>query len=210
MRTNFTRKRMTKQAERALIIFIRNPEKGKVKTRLAQGVGEDRALQIYRALLQKTRDTVLEVDALRLLFYSEAVAEQDDWPAEHFDKRLQQGEDLGARMQHAFEVALSKAERALIVGSDIAQINSGIIERAFQQLEEADYTIGPALDGGYYLLGMKRPSAGLFHDMVWSTDEVCAETQRRIQAAGHRFATVDTLSDIDYAEDWARYGWALG
>lgn len=200
---------MTKKAKRALIIFVRNPEKGKVKTRLAKTLGEDKALAIYKALLARTRTVAGGVDALRLLFYSVQVRTNDDWPAGTFEKHQQQGNDLGERMAHAFEVALQRAEAAIIVGSDIAQIDTSIIERAFAALSSHDYVIGPAIDGGYYLLGMKRHSPELFQDLEWSTDQVAKITQERILENGGTLGFAPTLSDIDYAEDWEKYGWEI-
>lgn len=200
---------MTRKAERALIIFVRNPEKGKVKTRLAKTLGEDQALAIYKALLAKTRAVAEGVDALRLLFYSVQVRDNDGWPDSKFEKRQQQGNDLGERMAHAFEVALQRAESAIIVGSDIAQIDTSIIEQGFAALSRHDYAIGPALDGGYYLLGMKRHSPELFRDMEWSTDQVAKITQERILEGGGTIGYAPTLSDIDYAEDWDKYGWEI-
>jgi hypothetical protein len=200
---------MTKKAKQALIIFVRNPEKGKVKTRLAKTLGEDQALAIYKALLVKTRTVAEGVDALRLLFYSVKVREDDGWPGSKFEKRQQQGNDLGERMAHAFEVALNLADAAIIVGSDIAQINTSIIEQAFAKLSSHDYVIGPALDGGYYLLGMKRPSPELFRGMEWSTNQVAKITQERILETGGTLAFAPTLSDIDYAEDWEKHGWEI-
>lgn len=193
----------------ALILFIRNPELGKVKTRLARDVGQDKALAIYKALLTHTRDTALAVDAQRLLFYSQAIPESDDWPSPAFTKFLQRGDDLGERMQLAFAQALEQADKAVIVGSDIAQITAEIISEAFQALEENDYVIGPALDGGYYLLGMKQPTPELFQNMEWSTPDVCQTTLDRISSLGRSYHKVTTLSDIDYAEDWERHGWSL-
>lgn len=197
------------KAKRGLIIFIRNPEKGKVKTRLAKGVGEERALAIYKALLSKTRRVAQDIEAHRFLFYSEAVAHRDAWPSSDFDKRVQAGADLGARMEHAFEQALNEVERAVIVGSDIAQIEKSIIEKAFKILDNHDFVLGPALDGGYYLLGMKKPSPHLFQQMVWSTPDVATQTLKRIKDEGGSYGLVDTLSDIDYAEDWKKYGWEI-
>ncbi|MEQ8706513.1 MAG: TIGR04282 family arsenosugar biosynthesis glycosyltransferase [Phaeodactylibacter sp.] len=200
---------MTKKARRALIIFVRNPEKGKVKTRLAKTLGEDKALAIYEALLAKTRTVAEGVDALRLLFYSVRVREDDRWPGSKFKKLQQQGADLGERMEQAFEVALQQAESAIIVGSDIAQIDTTIIEEAFETLRHHDYVLGPAVDGGYYLLGMKKTSPYLFRDMTWSTGEVGQITQDRIHAQGGSLGFAPALSDIDYAEDWEKFGWEV-
>ncbi len=194
---------------RALIIFIKNPEKGKVKTRLAQGVGEDKALRIYKALLAHTRRVALAVDAQRLLFYAFRIDKMDEWPEPAFQKRLQQGESLGERMHHSFTVALRQAEKAVIVGSDIAQLSTQIIKAAFRQLGTHDYVIGPAKDGGYYLLGMKAPSPELFEGIAWSTEAVFAETVAKIEEQGKTYALAPTLSDIDYAEDWEKYGWEI-
>jgi len=192
-----------------LIIFIRNPELGKVKTRLARDVGAEKALAIYEALLRHTRETAMQIEARRLLFYSQGIQEKDDWPPAYFDKRLQSGNNLGERMQHAFATALATTDKAVIVGSDIAQIDAEIIKKAFAALDETDFVIGPALDGGYYLLGMKQPTPELFQNMPWSTDQVCALTQQRIRQLGKTYRLVDTLSDIDYASDWEQHGWEL-
>jgi len=200
---------MTKNTPPALILFVRNPEKGKVKTRLARAVGEEQALKIYKALLQHTREVAAQVEARRLLFYSEAIQRQDAWPEDQFEKFLQRGDSLGARMHHAFEQALQLAPRAVIVGSDIAQIRPDIIEKAFTALNTHEYVIGPAIDGGYYLLGMNQPSPELFMGIEWSTPTVCEETLAIIEQKGATCAKVDTLSDIDYAEDWERYGWEI-
>ena len=194
---------------KALIIFIRNPELGKVKTRLARKLGDEKALQIYKALLQHTRQKVQEVDAGRLLFYSEKIASDDDWPAAQFEKYLQYEGNLGERMHYAFKQALQNHHHAIIVGSDIAQLKASIINKAFEILQHKDYVIGPAMDGGYYLLGMKKPSPELFLDMEWSTSEVFQHTIGRIEKHGRSWEAVDTLSDIDYAEDWERYGWEV-
>ena len=207
-KTNYTTAKMTK-VKRALIIFVRNPEKGKVKTRLAKGVGEDKALAIYKALLTKTRTVAEGVDALRLLFYSVQIRTDDSWPNDAFEKRQQEGEDLGARMAYAFDTALQEAESAIIVGSDIAQISTPIIENAFSLLEVKDYVLGPSIDGGYYLLGMKQPSHFLFQNMEWSTDQVSRTTQDRILERNCSLGFAPTLSDIDYAEDWEKYGWEV-
>ena len=199
---------MTK-TEGALILFIRNPEKGKVKTRLAKSLGEEQALEIYKALLGHTRKISLAVPVRRLLFYSEHINYQDEWSSVDFEKYLQQGDDLGERMHRAFLKALRLASKAVIVGSDIAQIKPEIIQNAFAALDDHDYVIGPALDGGYYLLGMKTPSLELFSGIEWSTSTVCEETIAIIHQNGKTCAKVASLSDIDYAEDWKQYGWKL-
>jgi rSAM/selenodomain-associated transferase 1 len=194
---------------KALIIFIRNPELGKVKTRLAKDLGDEQALSIYKALLQHTKEQVLQINATRFLFYSESIAHHDTWNHSQFQKQLQYNGDLGERMHHAFLSALQQADQVIIVGSDIAQLKASIIDDAFQVLQHHDYVIGPALDGGYYLLGMKQASPELFLNMEWSTDQLCQNTIDRINQLNRSYQLVDTLSDIDYASDWEAYGWPI-
>ena len=194
----------------ALLIFIKNPKLGHVKTRLAQSVGNARALQIYQALLAHTRQISLQLNVERYLFYSQFVDEQDEWPEKHFNKLLQQAEtDLGGKMSTAFELVLSKHPVAIIIGSDCASLDSTLLEVAFEKLKEYPYVIGPASDGGYYLLGMRQSSPHLFKDMHWSTDSVLPVTLERITQSGSTHFLLPELSDIDYEEDWQRFGWEL-
>ncbi len=190
----------------ALLIFIKNPERGKVKTRLAASLGDDRALAIYHLLLAHTRRVALEVPADRLLFYGQFIDEADDWPAAQFEKHLQHAGDLGLRMHQAFRYALDERgyDRAVLVGSDIAELEPGILSLAFNRLTDHAFVLGPARDGGYYLIGMKKPQASLFKGMTWSTPTVCAETQERMRALGQTPYLLPELSDVDYPEDWER------
>lgn len=165
----------------ALIIFIKNPELGKVKTRLAATVGDEKALLIYMELLKHTQQIACAVEANRLLFYSKFMDTNDNWDNQAFQKQLQQGSDLGERMQAAFEQALVQHEKAVIIGSDCAALTPAIIENAFQALDTHDFVVGPAEDGGYYLLGMKQVEPTLFQKMEWSTDQVLPETLKRME-----------------------------
>ena len=193
----------------ALLIFIKNPELGKVKTRLARTVGDERALQIYQALLGHTRKIAMEIDADRLLFYSAFVDQQDEWKADFFDKQIQVAGALGTRMAEAFEGALKDHEAAVIIGSDCASLSVEIVDQAFDALKNHDFVIGPAEDGGYYLIGMKAASPWVFEGIEWSTETVFSETIKKIEAQGQSYALLPTLSDIDFEEDWAKYGWVL-
>ncbi|MEM1319948.1 MAG: TIGR04282 family arsenosugar biosynthesis glycosyltransferase [Bacteroidota bacterium] len=193
----------------ALIIFIKNAEKGKVKTRLASTLGEDKALQIYLALLGHTREIALQVAVDRLLFYSSFIDHQDDWPSADFQKYVQQGQDLGARIQGAFKLAFRQYRKVLIIGSDCASLTPAIIQQAYQHLDQHPFVVGPAEDGGYYLLGMRQFSPTLFKDMAWSTAAVFPTTLSRIEALGQSYALLPELSDIDFEEDWEKHGWTL-
>lgn len=193
----------------ALLIFIKNAEKGKVKTRLAATMGNDMALKIYIELLNYTRKITSAVDANRLLFYSNFIEEEDAWDSAEFQKSKQAGENLGARMQQAFEQAFQTNDKVLIIGSDCATLTSALINQAFQALEEHPFVLGPATDGGYYLLGMNSFQPSVFEGIEWSTASVAQETIKRFEALGKSYQLLPELSDIDLEEDWKKYGWPV-
>ena len=191
---------------RVLILFIRNPELGKVKTRLARNLGDAEALRIYKFLLDKTRAASMEVSAKRHLFYSNFIDEQDLWPNEHFHKRLQATGDLGKRMEAAFEQVFQEgAEKVIIIGSDCPELNGAILEQAFAALEQHDFVLGPTPDGGYYLLGMNHFEPSVFREIEWSTETVREKTLKRIHDLDKSVFLLPELNDIDVAEDWEGY-----
>lgn len=194
-------------ASNALLIFIKNPLAGKVKTRLATSLGEQEALQIYQQLLQRALETTTPLSCTKYLYYSSFIDNHDQWSPKNFQKMLQKGADLGIRMHHALQTALQKHGKAVLIGSDIPELNRLHIEEAFQALETADYVLGPARDGGYYLVGMKDPASTIFGEIPWSTSEVMQLTLRRILEEGKSYHLLPILSDIDYPEDWQQLGW---
>ncbi|MEL6391394.1 MAG: TIGR04282 family arsenosugar biosynthesis glycosyltransferase [Bacteroidota bacterium] len=195
----------------ALIIFVKNPIAGKTKTRLASDVGNEMALAMYGQLMDYTRQETLKLGGVdRLLYYSDFIPKSDMWSMGGFDRRLQDGPDLGERMENAFTEAFSQgAERVIIIGSDCPGVTSNLIVEAFGQLQENDLVLGPALDGGYYLLGMKEVQPSLFRNMEWSIESVAEETRLRAKEANLSLAELPELSDVDYLEDWLSYGWDL-
>ncbi|MBK7409909.1 MAG: TIGR04282 family arsenosugar biosynthesis glycosyltransferase [Saprospirales bacterium] len=193
----------------ALILFVKNPQLGKVKTRLAATMGEENALRIYEALLAHTREVALQVAVGRYLYYSEFIDKDDDWSMAYFQKRKQEGEDLGARMAHAFSEVLRDHERAILIGSDIPQISASILEEALEGLSTHDFVIGPALDGGYYLIGMHAYEPAVFEGIAWSTSSVFTQTIQLIRQLGKSFHTLPLLADVDVEKDWERYGWEI-
>ncbi len=184
-----------------LIIFIKNPVLGKVKTRLAAGIGDHRALEVYLQLLEITRGVALKVNCTRNVFYSDEII-SDHWEEDKFNKFVQEGEDLGERMKNAFEQVFALgAKKAVIIGSDCPQLTSAIVQEAFVKLDACDVVVGPASDGGYYLLGMKLMHVGLFNEMEWSTDRVRTETLQRIVQQQLTYSLLPVLTDIDTAQD---------
>lgn len=141
----------------ALIIFVRNPVHGKVKTRLAKNIGDDRALEIYILLLKHTFDITKRLKCKKFVFYADEIAQDDLWSGADFGKRLQRGNDLGNCMQNAMNELFTEGfSQVIIIGSDCFELNNSILEEAMSHLNKNDAVFGPAQDGGYYLLGKKR------------------------------------------------------
>jgi rSAM/selenodomain-associated transferase 1 len=183
-----------------LLVFIRNPELGKVKTRLAQTVGNQTALDIYKFLLKKTKDIVSKVSADKAIYYSVKITENDIWDARIFKKHAQIGEDLGIRMLHAFKNGFDAGyEKVIIIGSDLYDLSSEEIEKAFTALATNDLVIGPAEDGGYYLLGMKSLHTTIFKNKDWSTETVRKDTLEDLK--DQKVKLLEFKNDIDRYED---------
>jgi rSAM/selenodomain-associated transferase 1 len=185
-----------------LMLFVRNPELGKVKTRLAASVGPETALDIYLHLLQHTRSVTQALPLDKVVYYSERVEQQDMWPGQYYQKKLQPPGDLGEKMAAAFEAAFAEGYTSVvIIGSDCLQLTSEIINKAFEELKTHEVVIGPALDGGYYLLGMNHLHPELFRDKRWSTGHVFPDTLYDIERLHLSHALLPYLSDIDSLED---------
>ena len=186
----------------ALIIFIKNPVLGKVKTRLAGTVGDETALEVYKELLNYTQKITLLIDADKFLFYADFLQREDEWPNDRFIKHLQKGNDLGERMYTAFEdTFLNKYQKVIIIGSDCLDLSASVIEDAYKFLNESDVVIGPAKDGGYYLLGMKNPHSCLFKNIAWSTSQVLKQTVSICRSQHLNYSLLPTLTDIDVEND---------
>lgn len=192
----------------SIIIFIKNPELGKVKTRLAKGVGDAMALQVYTELLEITRAKVCQLTADKYLYYSSFLDTSDGWSGIDFIKMVQSAGNLGTKMANAFQEVLSNKpldkspHKVLIIGSDCAALSVEIMQNAFQQLDAADIVIGPTHDGGYYLLGMKVFYHQLFQNIQWSTESVFRETIDIANQLGLTYQSLPMLHDIDTKEDW--------
>ncbi|RMG20166.1 MAG: glycosyltransferase [Bacteroidetes bacterium] len=185
-----------------LLIFVKDPEAGKVKTRLAKDIGQEKALQAYRRLLAHTLEVVRPVQAQKAVYYGNRIPAHDLWAAAQFPRYLQQGETLGQRMEQAFRQGFEQGYRhILIIGSDCAHLSTSILETAFDKLQQYETVLGPATDGGYYLLGMNALFSPVFHHKAWSTDTVLAHTLADLQAAGKTVFLLPTLSDVDTGKD---------
>jgi rSAM/selenodomain-associated transferase 1 len=188
----------------ALILFIKNPVKGRVKTRLAKKLGDEQALAVYLLLLQHTRAAAIQTDAARIIAYSDFIPESDEWDPALFLKSLQSGQDLGQRMFQALASALESHPATILAGGDIPQLSPEILTEGIRQLQRHDLVIGPASDGGYYLIGMKRPEPRLFEGIAWSTPSVFQQTLAKARALRLSAHILPTLHDVDEAEDWEK------
>ena len=140
----------------ALIIFVRNPKLGKVKTRLAKTIGNEKALEVYNDLLFHTMTETQNLDCDKYVFYDENIETKDLWSEKIYEKQMQFGKDLGAKMQNAFQTLFDLGyQNCIIIGSDLFDLETNHIYEAFNKLKRNEAVIGPAEDGGYYLLGLK-------------------------------------------------------
>jgi hypothetical protein len=191
--------------QRHLIIYAKRPLPGYAKTRLGAELGDEAAAGFYARLLYGYLFDLLNAN-LGDIQVTLSVAAPADVPffAEAFPEltvRAQVAGDLGTRMATSLERAFAQgAELAVLTGSDIPGLNAALINDAFQALARAPAVIGPAADGGYYLIGMRAPGADLFHDISWSTDQVLAQTEALARAQGLPLAKLPTLMDIDTVE----------
>lgn len=187
-----------------LLIFTRNPELGKVKTRLAKTIGNEKALEIYKLLLNKTKETSEHIDCDKAVYYSVKIRENDIWDTKTYQKHQQHGEDLGIRMQNAFMNGFETGyEKIMIIGSDLFDLTPKHINNAFEKLNNNDVVIGPAEDGGYYLLGMKKPHPLIFQNKEWGTSSVRKDTLDDLK--NNSVFLLPELNDIDLYEDLKRH-----
>lgn len=186
----------------ALIIFVRNPEAGKVKTRIAHASSPAFALRVYEKLLQHTREIANAVSCIKYLFYTDSANTKDAWPNNVYKKYVQYEGDLGERMKHAFQtVFVNGHSHAVIIGSDCPGLQPTHIKEAIDALDTHDIVIGPSTDGGYYLLGMKQVHEQLFRNKSWSTADVLTQTLSDLQTLNLSCHLLEALTDVDEVKD---------
>ncbi len=187
----------------AVIIFAKYPQMGKVKTRLAATAGELFAYEFYKLCSQNTFDECSGLSVEKYLFFT---GEDEDkfksWAGGNFLLTAQDGADLGERMRNAFRSVFNNgAERAVLIGTDIPGISARLINNALEMLEGSDAIIGPANDGGYYLIGLKKLEESIFENIPWSTRHVQEITLLRLKHLGFKTYLLEELFDIDSEKD---------
>jgi rSAM/selenodomain-associated transferase 1 len=192
-------------SDRALIVFLRHPHPGAVKTRLVPTLGAAVASELYRVLAESILQATVprEGEYERLVFFDppEAAEAVRAWlPGVRL--QAQSGDDLGARMADAFGRAFRRgARRVAIVGTDTPSVSREVVAEAFRGLDEADVVVGPAEDGGYYLLALRAPRPELFVGIAWSTPDVLDQTRARVTAAGLILRELPCRRDVDTLDD---------
>lgn len=191
--------------KKCIVLFIKSPEKGMVKSRLAKDVNEDTALSLYKHFVRDLLKTLKTGKyPLKICFYpSNALEKVSAWLGLKYSYMPQRGEDLGERMKNAFLETFSQGfTRVLVIGSDIPDLTRSIIEKAFE-LGHYDAVIGPSFDGGYYLIGFKRDtfSAEIFENMPWGTDKVFGKTMVLFRKKRYKIHILPEKRDIDRIED---------
>lgn len=194
-----------------LLVFAREPVLGRVKTRLAAGIGAAAALAVYRELLALTAAAVAAAQVPATVWLAEAPAGGDparprpEWPGLPWRVQPVAG-SLGARMAQAFgEAFAAGAGRVVVIGTDCPGLSAALLRQAFDQLLRHELVVGPADDGGYYLLGMNKLEAALFANKAWSTATVLPDTLADAARLGLRVAQLPALHDVDSAQDLATW-----
>jgi len=198
---------MTQNKEKtSLIVFLKYPEPGKVKTRLAKDVGEKRAAEIYSKMVTTILEQVINSTSYRTIIYYDPPDKLDEiirWLRKNdLSYSAQSGKTLGDRITNAFkEVFDSGTDKAVIIGTDCVDVFSDTIREAISVLGNKDVIVGPAEDGGYYLLGLNKHRPEIFKDIKWSTEEVLKQTIEKILDHNLSYALLRTLNDIDNVND---------
>jgi rSAM/selenodomain-associated transferase 1 len=189
---------MSNQADAVVIVVCKAPERGRVKTRLAADIGDDNALRVY-SLMMATLFANLELsrsyDVCACVHGNIQLVQ-----AGTIDQITQYGETLGDRICNAVRDC-DAYKKKIVIGSDTPKITSAMVHDAMHALDTADIVIGPAVDGGYYLIGMKQLHTQLFEGMPWSTDQIFTQTCAKMDAASLRYVVLPKLRDIDTIDD---------
>lgn len=190
----------------SVLIFIKSPEREKVKSRLASVIGDETALTLYKSFILDIIETLQRGNfPLKIFFYPPDSREAlENWIGHNCDYIPQEGGDLGERMKNAFIQSFSEGlEKVLLIGSDIPDLTGAVVNEAFESLDNHDAVIGPASDGGYYLIGFKKSTflPDTFQGITWSNDSVFRKTMGVFNEARLRFHILPEWGDVDTMDD---------
>ncbi len=196
-----------------IIQFAKRPTKGQVKTRLATSIGEERALLLHKKLMTSVTQICCEAELCPVQLWLSEVAEKDDFLDDlskkyPIDIRVQWGDTLGDRMRNAINKALQHYEFVIVIGSDSPEIDAGYLEQAAAKMADAgadsSLALGPAEDGGYVLIGMRKPEARLFSGIEWGSARVLKQTKAIANKIGWSVQELPILWDVDREVDYRR------
>lgn len=189
------------------MVFLKAPRRGTVKTRLGRNIGFDKALRIYRTLAETQVDRIPPSIAGQINYAPRgALPEMRAWLGNKLDYCVQAGGGLGDRLSHAFAAAFRCGHAPVMaIGADCPELDGDCLERAVGLLRQHDVVLGPAGDGGYYLIGLRRPAAELFRGIPWSTGEVLSATLARAEGMGWTHALLEQKDDVDTVADLRRW-----
>lgn len=202
---------MNLSAQNRLILFTRYPIAGQTKTRLIPYLGAEQAADLQRKMTEFIVDTTRPLQirdrlSLEVHFAGGSLRQMQRWLGPKLAYRPQQGCNLGDRLHHAFSQGFqADAERIVVIGSDCPAISAHHLEQAFHQLKSHDLVLGPAQDGGYYLVGLSRSCAELFQNIAWGTERVFNQTAKTATQLNLSWTTLETLCDVDRPEDLATF-----
>lgn len=195
-----------KSSDSAILVFLKAPIAGKVKTRLAADIGDKNAVAVYKALLKHTVQLVESYPADAIGFHENFPQPKDSFLHSFMDWREQDGKDLGERMQKAIQWSFENGyKKVVLIGTDCPELGKSNLDAAFNSLDTNPVCFGPAKDGGYYLVGMSKFSPEIFADITWSTETVLEESLKRLKKVGKSFALIDELTDIDHLSDLRQF-----
>jgi len=192
--------------DRCLLFFVKNPERGKVKSRLAAVIGKEAAVRLYKNLVAQMLSTLKGGSFPKFICFFPKTAQKpiENWLGGGYRYLPQKGKDLGERMRNSFIGGFAMGfKRVVLIGSDIPELPLGSIEEAFTSLNKGDVVIGPAYDGGYYLIGFKDKtfSPQVFEGIAWGTRNVFSETVKKLRRSGREMHILPYQKDIDTAKD---------
>lgn len=194
--------------ENTLIVFFKYPEPGKVKTRLAKEVGNDKACEIYKLLFNLTSKVCLDwskKSKFRKVIYYGA-GNRDFSHTESLNSiKHQNGKDLGLRMENAIREELNFSQKVCIIGTDLPTLSIELLEQAFKNLDSNETVFGPASDGGFYLFGSRSLPVNCFTDIVWSSENTLQCTMQRFEGLHCSVSLLNELTDIDSHDDYLKY-----
>ncbi|MBL4593724.1 MAG: TIGR04282 family arsenosugar biosynthesis glycosyltransferase [Flavobacteriales bacterium] len=182
-----------------LIVFVKNIRLGKVKTRLAKTIGTEGAFHVYKHLVEITENVANQISSDKRVYFSDVIIDEK-W--QKTAKFIQKGGDLGEKMQNSFKKGQKDGfDKIVLIGSDLPDVSSEIIQQGFDELNNNEVVFGPAEDGGYYLVGMTKPHFSIFKNKQWSTETLLKETTNELKEKGVSFSLLKTLNDVDTIED---------